>query len=272
MLQTDASIKHGMGYALLQRHGTIWKLVECNSRWCTDPETRYAIVELELAAVEWAVRKCRLFLLGLPKFTLLVDLQPLVSILDRKTLDMVDNPKLQRLKERLSPFVFTTIWRKGKDHSIPDALSRAPVSQPSEEDDAVNADITSHARHCIVRRIQSVSDEEAPENAPYLRDPLLDNLRSIAAADTAYDELIQAISNGFPSERRHTSANVRQFWAIRMDLSIDDGLVLYNGRIVVPQAARREILQKLHSSHQGITRTKRRARQALYRCFTGPNV
>ena len=49
-----------------------------------------------------------------------------------------------------------------------------------------------------------------------------------------------------------------------MDLSIDDGLVLYHGRIVVPQAARRDILKKLHSSHQGITRTKRRARQALY--------
>jgi hypothetical protein len=202
--------------------------------------------------------------LGLPKFKLLVDHQPLVSILDRQTLDMVDNPKLQRLKERLSPFVFDTTWRKGKDHSIPDALSRAPVGRPSEEDDAVNAEITSHARHCVVRRIQSMDDEEGSEITPRLRDPLLDNLRSIAAADPAYEELIQAISNGFPLERHHTSGNVRQFWAIRMDLSIDDGLVLYNGRIVVPQAARRDILKKLHSSHQGITRTKRRARQALY--------
>lgn len=75
---------------------------------------------------------------------------------------MVDNPKLQRLKERLSQFVFTAVWRKGKDNSIPDALSRVPVGQPSEEDDTVNADITSHARHCIVRRIQMVKDEEGP--------------------------------------------------------------------------------------------------------------
>jgi hypothetical protein len=109
-----------------------------------------------------------------------------------------------------------------------------------------------------------VNDKEGSEIIPHLRDPFLDDLRTIAANNPAYEELIQAISNGFPSERRHTSANVRQFWAIRMDLSIDDGLVLYNGRIVVPQAARRDILKKLHSSHQGITRTKRRARQALY--------
>ena len=145
-------------------------------------------------------------MLGLPKFTLLVDNQQLVSILDRQTLDIVDIPKLQRLKKRLSPFVFTTIWRKGKDNFIPDALSRAPVDQPSEEDDA---EITSHARHCIVRRIQSVSDEEVSETAPYLRNPLLNNLRSIAATDMAYDELIQTVSNGFPSEHRHSSADFR---------------------------------------------------------------
>jgi hypothetical protein len=39
---------------------------------------------------------------------------------------------------------------------------------------------------------------------------------------------------------------------------------LYNGRIVVPKAARREILRKLDSSHQGITRTNRHAPWVLY--------
>lgn len=42
-------------------------------------------------------------------FALIVDHQALVCIIDRKTLDQVENPKLQRLKERLSPYVFTTI-------------------------------------------------------------------------------------------------------------------------------------------------------------------
>lgn len=53
--------------------------------------------------------KCRLYLLGLPMFSLIVDHQALVIILDRYTLDAVENPKLQRMKERLSPFVFQTI-------------------------------------------------------------------------------------------------------------------------------------------------------------------
>ena len=102
-LHVDAASKNGMGYALLQRHKDHWKLVEANSRWCSDTESRYAIVELELAATKWAIRKCRLYLLGLPSFSLVVDHQALVSILDRQTLDTIENPKLQRLKERLSP-------------------------------------------------------------------------------------------------------------------------------------------------------------------------
>jgi len=32
MLQVDASVRNGMGYVLLQRHGDIWKLVDANSR------------------------------------------------------------------------------------------------------------------------------------------------------------------------------------------------------------------------------------------------
>ena len=51
-LQVDASRKNGMGYALLQIHEDGWRLVDANSGWCTDVESRYAIVELELAVVE----------------------------------------------------------------------------------------------------------------------------------------------------------------------------------------------------------------------------
>ena len=140
-LQVDASRKNGMGYALLQRHGGTWKLVDANSRWCTDTESRYAFVELELAAVEWAIRKCRFYLSGLPTFTVMVDHQALVTILDKYTQDAIENPKNQLLKERLSPYSFTTVWRKGKDHAIPNALSRAPFNDPAKDDECVGTEL-----------------------------------------------------------------------------------------------------------------------------------
>jgi hypothetical protein len=55
-LQVDASRKNVMGNVLLQLHGSTWKFVDADSRCCTDTVSRYAIGELELAAVEWTMR------------------------------------------------------------------------------------------------------------------------------------------------------------------------------------------------------------------------
>jgi hypothetical protein len=270
-LQVDAPRKNGMGYVFLQLHGSTWKLVDANSRWCTDTESRYAIVELELAAVEWAMRKCRLYLLGLPTFQLVVDHRALVTILDKYTLDAVENPKLQRLKERLSPFIFTTTWRKGRHHAIPDALSRAPVNDPTPDDEGTSSEIQTFVRHVIVHHVNAmtrtdddVADPDAAVELPHLPDPMLDDLRVAAASDSDYAELIAAIIDGFTVPRHQTHQSVRQFWKIREDLSVDDGLVLFGQRIVIPKSARRELLRKLHATHQGIVRMKRRARQTVF--------
>ena len=60
-------------------------------------------------------------------------------------------------------------------------------------------------------------------------------------------------------------ASVTPFWNIRNELSLDDGIVLYGPRIIVSKSTRREVLARLHDSHQGTDRTKRRARQNVYR-------
>ncbi len=74
------------------------------------------MIELELLAVVWAVKiKCHLYLSGL-MFQLVIDHKPLVPILNSYTLDMVDNPCLQHLKEKLVCYRFDTVWKKGSEH------------------------------------------------------------------------------------------------------------------------------------------------------------
>lgn len=57
-LETDASRMMGFGFVLRQRHGEEWKLIQCGSRFLTDTESRYAVTEMEIAALVWAVKKC----------------------------------------------------------------------------------------------------------------------------------------------------------------------------------------------------------------------
>ncbi|KAF0314284.1 uncharacterized protein FJT64_015262 [Amphibalanus amphitrite] len=70
----------------------------------------------------------------------------------------------------------------------------------------------------------------------------------------------EVILAGFPENRHEAPPAVRAYWGVRHQLAIDDGLVVYGARLVVPSALRRGVLEKLHDSHQGVDRTKRRAR------------
>lgn len=79
--------------------------------------------------------KCKFYLIGLQHFDINMDHRPLVPILNSYTLDTVENPRLQRLQAKMSAFIFTAVWRTGKDLCIPDALSRLPVSCPTPEDE-----------------------------------------------------------------------------------------------------------------------------------------
>jgi hypothetical protein len=93
---------------------------------------------------------------------------------------------------------------------------------------------------------------------------MLDELRAVAVSDADYVAPVVAISEGFQTPRNQTPLNVRQYWSVREELSVEDGLVLFGRRIVFPRPARRELIQKLHATHQGIVRMKRRARQTVF--------
>ena len=97
-------------------------------------------------------------------------------------------------------------------------------------------------------------------------DVLVQNLSKIASEDTNYKTILNCLKNGFSTTKSKMPQDAKPYWNIRNDLSIDstNNLIIYNGRIVVPKEARRDILKKLHASHQGAERTKRRARQILY--------
>ena len=261
-LHTDASRLNGLGYVLLQRdRGTMhWHLIECGSRFITPTEGRYAMVELELLAVVWATQKLRLYLLGLPHFTLVTDHKPLVSILDKQTLDAVDNGRLKRLKLKLTPYNFTTTWKKGNAHQVADALSRSPTTQPSAEE-AKEAETLYTAVSCIhaVRPLED--DQETRGELKQHEDPLLAALQEAAAADQTYQEQLETVLNGTWDKAEGETKALKKHAG---ELTADNGLLLLGCRLLVPRACRRTVLERLHASHQGIERTQRRARQTVW--------
>ena len=56
----------------------------------------------------------------------------------------------------------------------------------------------------------------------------------------------------------------KPYWEAQGDLTIGEDLLLYGGRIVVPEALQTETLQKLHQGHQGIQRCRLRTQSSVW--------
>lgn len=272
-LETDAARTRGLGYALLQRVPTeegggepgsegSWRLVDAGSRFISETEARYATIELEMLAVRWAMKKCRLYLLGLPHFTLVVDHQPLKMILDHQTLDCVENPRLQRMKSELAPYLFSTEWQKGTKHRVPEALSRNPAEDPTPGDLEESGDLfgsvasVGSAAVAMLERPSPDEEDEAPPEVRQEDDAMLVQLRLVGDQDAGYRELRDAVlgAGEIPTA----------FSKVQEQLWVNDGLVMHGRRIVVPGEERKLVVRKLHAAHLGEERTLRRARQTVY--------
>ena len=246
---------HGLGFILQQKQPTgEWRVVQAGSRSLTDVETRYATIELEMLAVAWAVnRKCRLFLNGLEHFDILVDHRPLITILNSKNMDEIENPRLQRLRERLSMYVFTASWRKGRDHQAADALSRSPVDLPTEEDEIAE----DRGGVSVSTAICCALDEAGT-------DIRIADVREAVDHDEEARLLLRTVMEGFPASKADLPEAIRPYWAVHDRLTVEDGVVVCGCRLVIPRPMRAAVLTELHSSHMGKEKTKSRARQVVY--------
>ena len=76
----------------------------------------------------------------------------------------------------------------------------------------------------------------------------------------------QTCKQGWPN--RSSIKGVLKKYALEADhLSIQDGILLYDDRLVIPAMLQQQILIKLHTGHQGIHKCKQRAHESV--CWPG---
>ena len=70
------------------------------SRFLKPCESRYAPVEGEALAIQWALDQTRYFTLGCDDLLVVTDHKPLVKLFGDRTLDEITNPRLFRIKQK----------------------------------------------------------------------------------------------------------------------------------------------------------------------------
>ena len=79
---------------------------------------------------------------------------------------------------------------------------------------------------------------------------------------TVLHKLIQVTLGGWPSQKSDTGLDVRAYYNVRHELTMQNGLVFKDNRIVVPTNVRKKN-RPVPRSHQGIQGCIRRAKDVL---------
>ena len=92
----------------------------------------------------------------------------------------------------------------------------------------------------------------------------LQEIRHATEGDSDLQDVMNFILNGWPRREEAVPPSLQPYYRSRSSLSITDGLLVYEDRILVPTALRPMILERLHGSHQGITKCRERAKLSVW--------
>ena len=247
-IMADAS-QNGLGAVLLQKNGQIWRPVAYSSRTLTEAESRWAIIELETAAIVFACSRFRDYLIGLPKFEILTDHAPLVSLLNHKRLDELPI-RLQRLRLKIAGLPYQVTYVKGTSQTSADCLSRAPLKNNFQPSDFELQDNIQDHEICFIQNLPVSAKKLDLIIEMQKQDPILSKIRYYCQSE-------------WPSPKK-VPIFEKPYLSIRSELSIVNDVLCKSNKIVVPQKLRPEMLDRIHEGHLGIVKSLERARSALW--------
>lgn len=65
---------------------------------------------------------------------------------------------------------------------------------------------------------------------------------------------------------------LKHFWKLRNEITSNEGLLYYQTKLLIPKTLRKYIVEKLHETHMGITKTIERAKQLFYFPSINPQI
>jgi len=236
VIQCDAS-QYGLGCCLLQNG----KPISFASRSLTPCERNYSQIEKELLSIIFACTKFKFYTYG-RKIRVINDHKPLLGIL-KKEIHKIPSAKLQRMRLKLLNFDIELEYAPGKTIQLADYLSRyMRKTDEKEEDKSMTEAILSI----------NVSDERKTE---------IQN-------ETEKDEALKIIKDfcihGWPNNKENCPVELRYYYKFRNEIFLEDGILFFNMRIIIPKTMRKNILNQLHEPHFGINKTLNRAKSSVF--------
>lgn len=247
VVSSDAS-SFGLGAVLmLENSNGDRDIVAYASRLLSEAERRYAQIEKETLGLTWALEKFQEYTLGFP-ILLETDHKPLIQVLQTKQLNDL-TPRLQRFRMRLMRYDYRVQFVPGKLLTIPDTLSRNPVGKEPQHPDELSREVELYVS-CAIRAL-----------------PVKDEFLSVIQAEQLKDKVCSGLikySQSFWPDKNRIPDFLWPYYQFRYDITVNEGLLTYKSRIIIPAQLQLKCLQYIHSGHQGIVKSRERAKMSVW--------
>ncbi|XP_033727655.1 uncharacterized protein K02A2.6-like [Pecten maximus] len=157
--------------------------------------------------------------------------------------------RLQRLMLRLQKYTLSVTYRPGSTMYIADQLSRAYL-KTSKGSDCITEELEAQV-HMVLNSLP-VSAEKLSE------------IKLATKEDSEMRTIMEMVKDGWPEERSALPLNIRTYWPYRDEIIVSDGVLFKGGKLIIPNPMRKEMVQRVHSSHMGIEKSRARARDILF--------
>jgi transposase InsO family protein len=214
------------------------------SRTLTEAEKRYAPIEKEMLAVTYVCTRLGEYLIG-KRFQLFTDHKPLEAIFKKPLADLT--PRLQRLRMRLLAFDCHVSYLPGKENTTADYFSRNAVK--TDVSDVSEIDMVSDADYAMVKNVS---------------DKMLLNIVETSREDPVMQSLREYVKTGWPASKHDIPGVLHPYSQFRDYIGLQGDLLVYHDRVIIPPSMRRDVLDKLHTGHQGIAKCRARARATCW--------
>ena len=153
--------------------------------------------------------------------------------------------RLQRWALTLGAYIYTIKYKSGKQQGNADALSRFPLPD-SPASVPIPAETVAIIEHLSTIPLTAAKIKQATE-----RDPTLSKVKRYTLL-------------GWPATLDIHEAGLKPYFNRRNKLSLEDNVLLWGNRVVVPFCFQPSVMDVLHSTHIGTSQMKSLARQYVW--------
>lgn len=240
VLSVDSS-KSAVGAVIMQNG----RPIAYSSKTLTSSQENYAQIEKELFAIQFGCSKFHQYVYG-SRVTVQTDHKPLIYLFNKPLHDVP--ARLQRMMLALQGYDLNVTYVPGKDMHIADTLSRAALRESYIPD--FESDLPYHVKSIYSNL--AVSEEYRTK------------LSQATNSDETLQRLKQYIREGWPKGKEMVDSTLKPFWHFQSEIHVINDLVFKNNILIVPKSMQKEMLQKIHEGHQGISKCLSLGREIFY--------